>query len=293
MRERTAFPALILQSLPNLKLITTSGIKNAAIDLKACQELGIIVAGATGAGRSSATTKPRLNSLDSTMEHTWALILGLTRNIVRDDEAIRNGAWQSSPAIGLKGKTLALLGLGRLGFMTAKIAKGFGMDVVAWSANLTQAQADEKAQSAGLPQSSFRVAASKQDLIKQADILSIHYVLSDRSRNIIGAKELALMKEHALLVNTSRGPLVNEDALLQCLSEGRIGGAALDVYNLEPLPKDSPWRTTKWGQHGSSKVLLSPHMGYTEEEVMDRWYDEAAENVERYLEGQELSNVMA
>ena len=294
MRERTAFPVEVLKALPNLKLLMTTGLKNASIDMKACKELGITVVGATGAGRSTASSKPKGNSLDSTTEQTWALILGLARNTVRDAVAIQQGGWETSPATGLKGKTIGLLGLGKLGTMTAKIAKfGFGMHVLAWSASLTQAKADEQAESCGLPKGAFHLASSKEELIKAADILSIHYVLSDRSRGMVGAKELAAMKKDALLINTSRGPLIDEDALLQCLREGRIGGVGLDVFDLEPLPSDSAWRTTKWGEGGASKVLLSPHMGYVEEDVMIRWYDETAENVERYLDGQEVINKIA
>lgn len=289
MRERTAFPADVLKSLPNLKLLMTTGLRNASIDTKACQELGITLVGAVGTGRTSDSTKPKGNSLDSTTEQNWALILGLARNVVRDDEAVRNGGWETSAATGLKGKTIGLLGLGRLGTMTAKIAKlGFGMEVLAWSNSLTQEKADEQAASAGLSKSAFKVASSKQELFETADVLSIHYVLSDRSRGMVGGKDLASMKKDALLINTSRGPIVDEQALLQCLREGRIGGAGLDVFDTEPLPLDSPWRTTKWGQNGTSKVLLSPHMGYVEEDVMSRWYDETVENLERYLEGQEL-----
>ena len=294
MRERTAFPVEVLKALPNLKLLMTTGLKNASIDMKACKELGITVVGATGAGRSTASSKPKGNSLDSTTEQTWALILGLARNTVRDAVAIQQGGWETSPATGLKGKTIGLLGLGKLGTMTAKIAKfGFGMHVLAWSASLTQAKADEQAESCGLPKGAFHLASSKEELIKAADILSIHYVLSDRSRGMVGAKELAAMKKDALLINTSRGPLIDEDALLQCLREGRIGGVGLDVFDLEPLPSDSAWRTTKWGEGGASKVLLSPHMGYVEEDVMIRWYEETAENVERYLDGQEVINKIA
>ena len=294
MRERTAFPVEVLEALPNLKLLMTTGLKNASINMNACKELGITVVGATGAGRSTASSKPKGNSLDSTTEQTWALILGLARNTVRDAVAIQQGGWETSPATGLKGKTIGLLGLGKLGTMTAKIAKfGFGMRVLAWSASLTQAKADEQAESCGLPKGAFQLASSKEELIRAADILSIHYVLSDRSRGMVGAKELATMKKDALLINTSRGPLVDEDALLQCLREGRIGGVGLDVFDLEPLPGDSAWRRTKWGEGGTSKVLLSPHMGYVEEDVMIRWYDETVENVERYLDGQEVINKIA
>lgn len=291
MRERTCLPREVIASLPNLKVILTTGMMNAAIDMKACTERGIIVTGTTGAGRLDGANSPQRlsNSLDSTMQHTWALILGLARNIARDDASIKHGGWETSFATGLKGKTLGMLGLGRLGADTAKVGVlAFGMNVAAWSRSLTQEAADEKAKSFGLPAGTFRVVGSKDELFQDADVLSVHYVLSERSRDMVGERELALMKPTALFVNTSRGPLVNEKALLSVLKAGKIRGAALDVYNIEPLPPDSEWRTTDWGCNGSSQVVLSPHMGYVEEGVMHRWYDETVENVERWLDGQEL-----
>ncbi len=293
MRERTALPADVVESLPNLRLILTTGLKNASIDMSACSKHNITVVGAKGVGRTdSPTAKQQLpNSLDSTMQHTWALILGLARNIARDDAGVKSGGWENSFATGLKGKTLGLLGLGKLGADTAKVGVlAFGMKIAAWSSNLTQKDADERAKSFGLPEGAFRVLGSKEELFREADVLSVHYVLSERSRDIVSAKELEQMKPTAFLVNTSRGPLVNEEALLSTLKSGKIRGAALDVYDFEPLPANSEWRTTKWGQDGSSEVLLSPHMGYVEEDVMHRWYDETVENVERWLDGRGLLN---
>ncbi|KAL2012463.1 hypothetical protein VTN00DRAFT_5181 [Thermoascus crustaceus] len=287
MRERTPFPADVVSGLPNLKLLLTTGKRNASLDLDAFSQRGIVVAGTTGQGRAEALTP--LAVPDSTIQHTWALILGLARHIARDDAAVKAGGWQGSLAIGLPGKTLALLGLGRLGTATARIAVlAFNMKVIAWSTNLTQDRADEAAKEAGLPAGSFEVVSSKTELFQRADILSVHYVLSPRSRGMVGRAELDAMKPTALLVNTSRGPIIDEAALLETLQAGRIQGAALDVFDTEPLPKDSPWRTTAWGHDGCSEVLLSPHMGYGEEEIMSRWYDEEAENVERWLDGQEL-----
>jgi phosphoglycerate dehydrogenase-like enzyme len=177
--------------------------------------------------------------------------------------------------------------------MTAKVAVwGFDMKIKAWSSSLTQEAADERAKSCGLPPGTFEVAGSKEELFETADILSVHYVLSARSRDIVGAKELALMKPTALFVNTSRGPLVNEKALLNVLKEGKVRGAALDVFHTEPLPSDSEWRITAWGKDGRSEVLLTPHMGYVEEGVMNRWYEETAENVEIWLEGKDVKNRM-
>ena len=211
MRERTKLPAEILKSLPNLKLILTTGLKNTSIDKDACKELDIPLVGASGKGRpgSISAGTPVPSSLDSTMQHTWALILGLCRNIARDDAAVKMGGWQNTPAVGLKGKTLALLGLGKLGSMTANVAAhGFGMTIAAWSTNLTQENADVQAESFGLPHGTFEVVGSKEELVRRADVLSIHYVLSERSRDIIGAKELSLMKPSAIIVNTSRSPLM-------------------------------------------------------------------------------------
>jgi lactate dehydrogenase-like 2-hydroxyacid dehydrogenase len=293
MRERTSFPGEVISSLPNLKLLLTTGMKNAAIDMKACSEHGIIVTGTKGAGRSDgARSQERVaSSLDSTMQHTWALILGLARNIARDDADIKHGGWENSFATGLTGKTLGLLGLGKLGADTARVGVvAFGMKIAAWSSSLTQEAADEKAKAFGLPAGTFRVVGSKDELFRAADVLSVHYVLSERSRDIVGERELALMKATALFINTSRGPLVNEKALLSRLKAGKIRGAALDVYNIEPLPLDSEWRTTDWGNNGSSEVLLSPHMGYVEEGVMHGWYEETVENVERWLDGRDVLN---
>ena len=162
------------------------------------------------------------------------------------------------------------------------------MNITAWSRSLTQVRADEKAEAVGLRKGTFKVVASKQELFQTADILSLHYVLSERSRGIVGEQELEAMKKSALLVNTSRGPLIDELALLKVLKEGRIRGAALDVFAVEPLPADSEWRTTRWGQDGRSEVLLTPHTGYVEENTMHAWYQQTAENVERWLNGQDV-----
>ena len=289
MRERTPFPRDIIHSLPNLRLLLTTGMKNSVIDLSACTEQGIIVAGAKGIGQGVDKTPP--TSIDSTLQHCWALILGLARNIARDDAAVKGGSWEISPTTGLKGKTLALLGFGNLGARVASVgAYAFGMKILAWSSSLTQATADEKAKSFNLPQGTFKVAQSKTELIEAADVLSIHYVLSERSRNILGEEELRKMKPTALLVNTSRGPLVEEKALVNALNHGKIGGLALDVYNEEPLPRESVWRNMEWGTNGKSKVLLTPHMGYVEEGVLERWYEDTATNLESWLEGKELAN---
>jgi lactate dehydrogenase-like 2-hydroxyacid dehydrogenase len=299
MRERTPFPAALLEKLPNLKLLVTTGVRNAAIDLAACKKLGIRVTGARGTGRSDAQATPTgsKGGPDSTTQHSIALILGIARNIAFDDAVVKNGAWQTGLATGLSGKVFGTIGLGRLGMSVAKIMHAsFGMRIVAWSSSLTQEAADQKAVEAGFAvevggEKTFRVV-SKEELFKTADVVSLHYVLSERSRGMVGSEELALMKESALFINTSRGPLVVEDALLDVLEKGAIRGAAIDTFELEPLPSDSRWRTTSWGKDGKSHVLLSPHMGYVEEETMGNWYDEQVEIVERWLKGEELLNVL-
>ncbi|KAL7759245.1 hypothetical protein ACKLNR_009335 [Fusarium oxysporum f. sp. zingiberi] len=293
MRECTPLPGTVISSLANLRLVLTTGMKNASINMDACAERGVIVAGAKGIGKSGQPGHP--SSLDSTLQHTWALILGITHNIARDDTTLKSQrGWQTSPAIGLTGKTLGLLGLGKLGADAARAgATIFGMNIDAWSKKLTQEKADEKARAFGLPDGSFKVAARKEDLFRASDVLSIHHVLSDRSRHIVGAKELELMKPTSFLVNTSRAQQVNEEALLATLKEGKIRGAAIDVYNVEPLEEDREWSTTPWGQNGRSEVLLSPHMGYVEEGVMHRWYEDTAKTLEKWLEGQELDTKLA
>jgi lactate dehydrogenase-like 2-hydroxyacid dehydrogenase len=295
MRERTPFPKDLLEKLPNLKLLLTTGTRNAAIEMEAARQVGIRVAAAPGKGR---TTCPKPSSKakgpDSTTQHAIALILGIARNIATDDAVVKNGGWQTGVTTSLTGKIFGTVGLGRLGVNVAKIMhQAFGMEIVAWSSNLTQEVADEKAKSAGLDvvdadgEKTFKVV-SKEELFKMADVVSVQLVLSDRSRGIIAKEDLDLMKKSAFFVNTSRGPLVKQADLLAVLKEGKIRGAALDVFDLEPLPQESEWRTTKWGVDGRSHVLLSPHMGYVEEEVMNNWYEENVENIERWHAGNEL-----
>jgi lactate dehydrogenase-like 2-hydroxyacid dehydrogenase len=296
MRERTPFPKDLLEQLPNLKLLLTTSLRNLAIDVTAAKGLGIRVAGAPGKGRSTSSdaTPSKAKGPDRTTQHAVALILGIARNLATDDLAVKQGGWQTTLNTSLSGKTFGTLGLGRLGAAVAKIMnQAFGMSIVAWSSSLTQEAADEKAKETGLNvldedgEKIFKVV-SKEELFKTADVVSIHYVLSDRSRGIVGQADLALMKKSALLVNTSRGPLVQEEALLNALKAGTIRGAALDVFEIEPLPLDSEWRTTKWGTEGRSNVLLTPHTGYAEKETFENWYEENVENIERWHAGQEL-----
>ncbi|KAI8628963.1 D-isomer specific 2-hydroxyacid dehydrogenase [Xylariaceae sp. FL1651] len=289
MRERTPFPADLINRLPNLKLLLTTGPRNASIDVKACQARGIPVAGTGLHGKFSGP--------DSTTQHCVALTLALARNIPQDDAAMKSGGWQTRDAVGMAGKVFGTVGLGRLGASVSRIMHlAFGMRVIAWSANLTQEAADEKAKAAGLPvedengAKTFKVV-SRDELFSTADVVNIHLVLSERSRGLVGISDLQKMKKSALLVNTSRGPIVNEDELLEAAKKGLIRGIGLDVYSLEPLPKDSEWRTTKWGESGRSQVVLTPHMGYVEAETIGNWYEQHVENILRWQKGETLAAV--
>ncbi|KAF4496939.1 D-3-phosphoglycerate dehydrogenase [Fusarium agapanthi] len=222
------------------------------------------------------------------------MILALARNIAADDASIKTGGWQSDMAVGLSGKTLGVVGLGRLGAAVARIGSlAFGMKIKCWSSSLDQAKADEMAVKLGLPtvdedgDKTFQ-AVSKEELFATADVVTLHYVLSGRSRGLVGVKELKTMKKSALLVNTSRGALIDETALLGAANEGSVRGVALDVFESEPLPADSPWRSQDWGKGNKSRVLVTPHMGYVEEGILNSWYAEQAENVERWLDGKDI-----
>lgn len=301
MRERTPFPAELLKQLPNLKVLLTTGTRNRGIDMDAAKKLGIVVTGAKGSGRSDKPKDKgngsRVKGPDSTTQHTIALILAISRNIAADDANIKNGLWQTALALGLSGKNFSTLGLGRLGGSVAKIMyQSFGMRILCWSENLTQEAADQKAVELGLGDNDedgrvFKVV-SKNELFKEADVLSVHLVLSDRTRGIVNAEDLALMKKGAVLVNTSRGPVVDENALFEVLQKGGIRGAAADVFESEPLEKESKWRSKEWGIEGRGQLLVTPHMGYVEEEVMTNWYAEQVEILERWLKGEELLNIL-
>jgi len=267
--------------------------------MDAAKKLGIVVTGAKGSGR---TDKPKdkgkgTKGPDSTTQHTIALILAISRNVAADDANVKNGLWQTALALGLSGKNFSTLGLGRLGSNVAKIMyQSFGMRILCWSENLSQNAADQKAVELGLgaedEEGKIFLVVSKEELFEAADVLSVHIVLSDRTRGIVGAKDLALMKKGAVLVNTSRGPVVDEDALFEVLEKGGIRGAAADVFDSEPLEKESRWRSKEWGTEGRGQLLVTPHMGYVEEEVMTNWYDEQVEILERWLKGEELLNVL-
>ena len=255
MRERTPLPRLILEQLPNLKLICSTGSINASIDVAAAKEKGITVCGTRYTSHGAA-------------EFTWALILAMVRNVAAESRSLRAGQWQTSIGGDLEGKTIGLMGLGRLGSATAKVALAFGMKVIAWSQNLTREVAEDRGAR----------LVSKEDVLREADILSIHLVLSRRTKGIVGAPEIALMKPTAYLVNTSRGPLVDEQALIDALRNRTIAGAALDVYDTEPLPELHPFRSL-------DNVLATPHVGYVTKRTYELFYRDTVENIAEWLIG--------
>jgi phosphoglycerate dehydrogenase-like enzyme len=257
MRERTPFPSELIAKLPNLRQLVTTGSVNAAIDMEAAAAQGVTVSG-TGAG----------SSMRSTLELTWALLLALPRNVVAEDRAVRGGGWQHTIGPELSGRTLVLVGLGNLGKMMVPVAHAFGMNVIVWSQNLKS----EDAESLGAR------AVGKQELFEQADMVSVHYKLSERSVGLVGAAELGLMKPTAYLVNTSRGPLVDENALIEALRSGRIAGAGLDVYDVEPLPLEHALRSM-------SNTILTPHIGYVSTGAYEGWWEEVVEDIESFLDG--------
>jgi phosphoglycerate dehydrogenase-like enzyme len=255
MRERTPFDRARLKRLPNVKLLVTTGMRNASIDVAAARELGIVVSGTGGVSAATA-------------ELTWALILALARHVPAEDRGMRDGGWQSTVGIDLAGRTLGIAGLGNQGAPVARIGRAFGMRLIAWSQNLTPERAAEHGAE----------AVSRDELLAQSDVLSIHLKLSDRSRGLFAAQELARMKPTALLVNTSRGPIVDEGALVAALRDGTIGGAALDVYDTEPLPADHPLRSTP-------NTVLTPHIGYVTEATYEVFYGEAVEDIAAWRAG--------
>jgi phosphoglycerate dehydrogenase-like enzyme len=255
MRERTPFPRSLVERLPNLKLLNTTGMRNAAFDLAALRDRGVMVCGTQGGGLDTA-------------ELTWGLILGAARRIAADHRSMREGLWQTRIGNRLEGKTLGVLGLGRLGSAVARVGLAFDMKVIAWSPNLTA----ERAAAVGVER------VDKEALLRQSDVLSVHMVLSPRSRGLVGRNDIALMKETAILVNTSRGPIVDVYAVIEALEAGRLGYAAFDVYDREPLPADHPLRRTP-------NVLLTPHIGYVTEENYRSSYPQIVENVVAFLDG--------
>jgi phosphoglycerate dehydrogenase-like enzyme len=254
MRERTPLNRGIIERLPNLKLIASSGPRNASIDLEAAAARGIKVVHTGYFG-------------SPTVELTWALILGSARHLTEEAAAVRRGEWQHTIGDDLSGQTLGIIGLGNLGSKVAQVALAFGMKVIAWSQNLTA----EKAVAAGA------ALALKDDLLRQSDFVSIHLVLSDRTRGLIGARELSLMKPSARLINSSRGPIVVEADLIQALNSGKIAGAAIDVYDTEPLPPDHPYRHI-------TNLLATPHIGYVSRRLYERFYRDTVSNILAWLD---------
>ncbi|MGW7557009.1 D-2-hydroxyacid dehydrogenase family protein [Streptomyces rimosus] len=257
LRERVPFPAELFARLPRLKLLVASGMRNSVIDFAAAAEHGVTVC-----GTASSATPP--------VELTWALLLGLARGVVTEHNALRaGGPWQSTVGADLHGKRLGLLGLGKIGSRVAQVGAAFGMDVMAWSQNLTEERTDEVG--TGL-------AANLEELLRTSDFVSVHLALSDRTRGLLGAPELALLKPTAYLVNTSRAAIVDQDALLAALHEGRIAGAGIDVFDTEPLPAGHPMRT-------APRLLATPHLGYVSRDNYRTYYGQAVEDIEAFLQG--------
>lgn len=256
MRERTPLPASLLARLPELKLIVTTGMRNASIDMAAARARGIDVCG------TAMLPYPAF-------EHAWALILGLAKNLAPEDRAMHAGGWQAGPTVGLNGKTLGVLGLGKLGAQAAHVGCAFGMDVIAWSQNLTEQRARE---------CGARLV-DKHTLFAESDFITVHLVLGERTQGLVGRDELALMRRSAYLINTSRGPIVHEDALVSALREHRIAGAGLDVFDVEPLPASHPLRTL-------DNVLLTGHTGYSTREAFRLMYPQCVQCVTAWLAGE-------
>jgi phosphoglycerate dehydrogenase-like enzyme len=260
MRERTPFPESLFERLPSLRLLVTTGYRNASIDLRAAARRGVTVCGTASGSRPPA-------------ELTWALILGLARNLVAENVALRSGGqWPREIGVDLAGATLGLLGLGRIGSDVARVGLAFGMDVQAWSQNLTQDQAAAQG---------VRLARSLHDLLASSDFVSVHLVLSKRTRRLVDGAALESMRPSAYLVNTARAAIVDEDALLEALQNGRIAGAGLDVFDVEPLPPDHPFRSLP-------NVLATPHLGYVSRSNYAAYFTQVVEDIEAFLDGRPI-----
>ena len=256
MRERTPMTRAVIERLPKLRMICSTGSRNASIDLKAAEERGVQVV------HTGYTSTP-------TIELTWALILGSARHLVAENASLRSGGWQRFIGDDMAGRTLAVLGLGNIGGPVAQIGNAFGMNVIAWSQNLTAERAAEV----------DAELVSKEELFRRADVVSIHIGLSDRTRGLVGAPELALMKPTARLINMSRGPIVVEADLIAALKARKIAGAAIDVFDQEPLPRDHPFRTL-------ANLLATPHIGFVSRGLYARFYQDTVENIRRWLDAQ-------
>ena len=263
MRERTPFTAERIGLLPNLRLLVTTGMRNASIDIAAAHRAGVTVCGTRG-------------TPGATPELTWALILAVARHVAEEDAAVRSGGWQHTVGFGLRGRTLGVVGLGTIGRAVATVGQAFGMEVLAWSQNLTAHAATR----AGV------TAVGKDDLFALSDVVTVHYKLSPRSVGLIGERELGLMKPTAFLVNTSRGPIVDSDALLSALHAGSIAGAGLDVYDEEPLPAGHPLRS-------APRTVLTPHLGYVTDDSYRVFYGDAVEDIAGYAAGRPVRVVDA
>ncbi|MCH7605705.1 MAG: D-2-hydroxyacid dehydrogenase family protein [Chloroflexi bacterium] len=258
MRERTAFPRSVLTKLPELRLLVTTGGRNAGFDEAAATELGIVLCGSGGAGEGPT-------------ELTWGLILGLVRQIPQEDLRTREGQWGTTIGVGLKGKTLGLIGLGHIGSLVARVGNAFDMNVIAWSQNLTAERAAECQAS----------LVDKDTLFRDADVVSVHLRLSNRTRGLVGTRELALMKPTAYFINISRGPIVDEAALVDALQRKAIAGAGLDTVNVEPLPKDHPLLKL-------SNTVITPHLGYVTEEGYRAFYSGVVEDIRAFASGEPI-----
>jgi phosphoglycerate dehydrogenase-like enzyme len=263
MRERTPFTAERIARLPNLRLLVTTGMRNASIDVAACQAAGVTVCGTRG-------------SAGATPELTWALILAVARHVAEEDAAIRGGGWQHTVGFGLRGRTLGVVGLGNIGRAVAAIGQAFGMEVLAWSQHLSAATAA----AGGV------TAVGKEDLFALSDVVTVHYKLSARSVGLVGAREIGLMRPTAFLVNTSRGPIVDSDALLAALHAGNIAGAGLDVYDEEPLSAGHPFRS-------APRTVLTPHLGYVTDDGYRIFYTDAVEDIAAFTAGRPVRVVGA
>ena len=258
MRERTPFPREVLERLPNLRLLITSGRGNASFDLAAATELGVTVCGTDGSGEGPT-------------ELTWGLIIGLMRQIPLEDQQTRNGAWGVHVGYGLKDKTIGLLGLGNIGSRVARVANAFEMKVIAWSQNLTAERAAE----------CQATLVDKETLFRDSDILSIHVRLSPRTRGLASAADLALMKPSAFFINISRGPIVDEPALVEALRSGSIAGVGLDTFDVEPLPADHPFRSLP-------NTVITPHIGYVTDEAYHSHYQGTVEDILAFVAGEPI-----
>ena len=255
MRERTPITKKLIDGCPGLKFIATSGMRNLAIDMEYAKSKDIVVSGTDG-------------NKNPTAELTWALILGLARNLREETENMYQGYWQTTLGVELKDKTLGIIGLGKLGCQVAKIGKAFGMEVIAWSENLKMAHAEENG----------ALAVTKDELLARSDFITIHYILSERSKDLIKYEDLCKMKKTAFLVNTSRGPIINEDDLVRALQEEKIAGAGIDVYAHEPLPENHKLRFLP-------NAFLTPHIGYVTFENYSKFYTQMAENLQAFIDG--------